>query len=197
MTCPQVSKKLAILLTIICSTVSTATSVRSEDECSLPTLPGIDVSEVKIVKNSSSRDKKIEQYIRTEHTDELNYKGSVSYSYNKVDLDGDGKPEILLRVSSSFCGTGGCPIEILKLNGGRYSVISSFLSFGRFIVTSNRTNGLNDIVLPHFAQTEKEYFLLKYQSSKKRYVTLKTYTNNLKVKGTAYLVCGKYHDLSK
>ena len=57
----KVSKKIAFLSTIICLIIAT-TSVRSEDDCSLLTRSGIDVSEVKIAKNYFSRDKKIEQY---------------------------------------------------------------------------------------------------------------------------------------
>ena len=194
---PKVSKKLAILSTIICLIIAT-TSVRSEDECSLSTRSGIDVSEVKIAKNSSFRDKKIEEYIRTEHPGILYSKGSVLYSYNKVDLDGDGQPEILLRIFSSpspfLCDMGGCPIEILKHNGSQYSLIDSFLSFSRFIVTSDRTNGFKDIVILYFGG---EDMLLKYSSFEKVYVKAKQYTKNFKVKGTAYLVCGQYFNLSK
>ena len=192
---PKVSKKLAILSTIICLIIAT-TSVRSQDECSLSTRSGIDVSEVKIAKNFSSRDKNIEQYIRTQHSGILYSKGSVSYSYNKVDLDGDGKPEILLRISTSpfICDPGGCPIEILKHNGSRYLLIDSFLSFSRFIVTSDRTNGFKDIVILYFGG---EDMLLKYSSFEKVYVKAKQYTKNFKVKGTAYLVCGQYFNLSK
>jgi hypothetical protein len=198
MICP-ISKRLAILSTIICSILTTTTSsVRSEDECSLSTRSGVDVSEVKIAKNYSSRDKSIEQYIRTEHSGILYSKGSVLYSYNKVDLDGDGQPEILLKISSSpssfVCDLGGCPISILKYNGSRYSLIDSFLSFSRFIVTSDRTNGFKDIVILYIAG---EDILLKYSSLEKVYVKTKQLTKNFKVKGTAYLVCGKYFNLAK
>jgi hypothetical protein len=190
---------LAILSVIICSISSTVTPVRSEDRCSVPTLPGIDVSKVRIVKNAMSRDPSIEQYIRQEHehANAINSGMSASYSYNKVDLDGDGKPEVLLRVSSSSCGTGGCPIEILKFNGNRYSVIDSFLSFGNFIFTSNKTNGFKDMVLPYFRPMENKYLLLRYQASAKGYRKVREYTNNFNVQGTAYLVCGESFTLSK
>jgi hypothetical protein len=175
---------------------STSTS-NSEDGCLIPTLPGIDVSNVKIVKNISSRDKMIEQYIRKAHADALNYKGSISYAYNKVDLDGDGTPEVLVRVLSSFCGSGGCPVDILKLNGGKYTAIdTSGLSWGRYIVTSNQTNGFKDIFYPHFVRNEKIYFLLK-SSKRGSYQKVKEYTTNLKIRGTAYLVCGEYLSFSK
>ena len=190
---------IAVLSAIICSVSGIVTPVRSEERCSLPTLPGIDVSKVRIVKNATSRDRSIEQYIRKEHenADAINSGMTASYSYNKVDLDGDGKPEVLLRVSSPLCGTGGCPIEILKFNGNRYSVINSFLSFGDYIFTSNKTNGFKDMILPYVRPMENKYLLLKYQSSAKGYTQVGEYTNNLKVKGMAYLVCGESFALSK
>jgi hypothetical protein len=195
---PKVSRKLAILSTIICSIITNTTSVLSEDECSLSTRSGIDVSQVKVAKNYPSRDKTIEQYIRTEHSGILYSRGSVLYSYNKVDLDGDGQPEILLKISSSpspyVCDIGGCPIEILKYNGSRYSLIDSFLSFSTFIVTSDRTNGFKDIVILYIAG---EDILLKYSSFEKVYIQTKQYPKNSKIKGTAYLVCGKYFNLVK
>jgi hypothetical protein len=188
--------KLTILSVIICSTASIVFPVHSEDICSLPTLSDIDISKVKIVKNAFSKDRAIEQYIRKAHADALNYKGSISYAYNKVDLDGDGKPEVLLRVLSSFCGTGGCTTEILKLNGNKYLAIDSSLSWGRYIVTSNKTNGFKDIFYPHFIRNEKMYLLLK-SSKYGSYQKAKEYTTNLKVKGTAYLVCGEHLSFSK
>jgi hypothetical protein len=183
---------------IVSSTPKPSTSTSDgEDRCFLPTLPGIDISKVKIVKNISSRDSKIEQYIRKEHADALNYKGYISYAYNKVDLNGDGNPEVLVRVLSSFCGSGGCPVDILKFNGSRYlATDTSFLSWGRYIVTPNQTNGFKDIFYPHFIRNEKTYFLLK-SSRQGRYKKVQEYTTNLQIKGTAYLVCGKYLGFSK
>jgi hypothetical protein len=197
MMCPKAFLKLAILLLIICSIIAT-TSARSEDECSLLTRRyGIEASEVKIAKNSSSRDKKIEQYIRTEHSGILYSKGSVPYSYNTVDLNGDDRPEILLRLSSSpvYCDSGNsCPIEILKYNDSQYSLIDSFLSYGGLVVTSDRTNGFKDIIINYLIG---ENTIWKYSSFEKAYIMTKQPTKNFKVRGTAYLVCGKYFNLSK
>lgn len=192
----QLFATLTLALAMLGQAAIATDNVFSEDRCSIPTVPGIDISNVKIVKNISSRDRKVEQYIWNEHKDALSYRGSVSYIYNKVDLDGDGRPEVLLRVSSSFCGTGGCPTDILKLKGDRYTMIDSSLSFGRFIVTSNRTNGFKDIFYPYFIRNENKYLLQK-ASKNGQYKTFQEYDRDLKVKGTAYLVCGKELFLSK
>ena len=179
-------------------TMSSAIPALARDECELPTLPGIDVSQVKIVKQISTRDRSIEEYINPKGYKELlNGNSFFAYSYNKVDLDGDGKPEILLRVASPLCGSGGCQISILKSDGRKYVVIDEALSFGRYIVTSHRTNGFKDLIVPYFAHTEKMYFLMQYQGAGKGYQKVREYTSNLKIKGKAYLSCGTYHNLKK
>jgi hypothetical protein len=194
-------KKITILSTIVCSVLITATSVQSEDKCSPLKSFGFDLNKVSIVKNSPSRDKTIEEYIRTTYLKAFKSKNSIFYSYNKVDLDGDSKPEILLRVSASpspdLCVFGSCPIEILKLNGSRYSLIDSFLSYGDFIVTPNRTNGLKDILILYSVNSENMNLLFKYSSLENKYVISKQYNKSFKVKGIAYLACGKYFNLTK
>jgi hypothetical protein len=170
--------------------------VLARDECELPTLPGIDVSQVKIVKNISTRDRALENHINPKQYS-VSENSFFTYSYNKVDLDGDGKPEILLRVSSPLWGSGGCQISILKYDGRKYIGIDESLSFGRYIVTSHKTNGFKDIIVPYFRGVDKMYLLLQYQGLGKGYQKVKEYTSNLKIKGTAYLTCGTYHDLQK
>ena len=180
-------------------TMNSAIPALATDECELPTLPGIDVSQAKIVKQISTRDRSIERYIQKAYSDYIkassNSQIGIRYSYNKVDLDGDGKAEILLRVTSSLCGSGGCQISILKLDGQKYLGIDESLSFGRYIVISHKTNGFKDIIVPFFVRTERMYLLLQYQGAGKGYQKVKEYTSNLKNKGTAYLSCGTYHDL--
>jgi hypothetical protein len=177
-------------------TISSSIPALAKDECELPTIPGIDVSQVKIVKHISTRNRSLENHInpRQYSTSENSF---FTYSYNKVDLDGDGKPEILLRVTSPLCGSGGCQISILKFDGHKYIAIDESLSFGRYIVTSHKTNGFKDIIVPYFRGMDKMYLLLQYQGLGKGYQKVKEYTSNLKIKGTAYLTCGTYHDLQK
>jgi hypothetical protein len=182
----------------VLASISSATSVLAVDECKLPTLPGIDVSQVKIVKHISTRDRSLEKAI-TPEPNILRKDRFFAYSYNKVDLDGDGKQEILVRVSDPLvCGSAGCPISILKFDGRKYiGIDDNPLSFGSYIVTSHKTNGFKDIIIPFFLRDEKMYFLLQYQGKGKGYQKVKEYTSNLKIKGTAYLTCGTYHDLLK
>jgi hypothetical protein len=71
------------------------------------------------------------------------------YYYNKVDLNGDGKPEILvLVVGRMLCGSCGCPLFVMTKQGNRYVVVSEIIcSNTPVIVSDKRTNGWNDLIL--------------------------------------------------
>jgi hypothetical protein len=67
----------------------------------------------------------------------------------KVDLDGDGTREVLLRIESNqFCGSGGCGLDVLKLENGRYRRVShttlTFLPIGS---PGSQTNGWDDLIV--------------------------------------------------
>jgi hypothetical protein len=50
---------------------------------------------------------------------------TARYSAAFVDLNGDGKPEVIVYISGrNWCGTGGCPTLILASMGSSYSVVT-------------------------------------------------------------------------
>jgi uncharacterized protein YecT (DUF1311 family) len=71
------------------------------------------------------------------------------YFYNKIDLNGDNKPEVLVHVlGPTFCGTGGCTTLIFQSVGQNYQLVSEIrLSRLPIIVTNQKTNGWNDLIL--------------------------------------------------
>jgi hypothetical protein len=72
------------------------------------------------------------------------------YWYNRVDLDGDGVPEVLVQVQGPFvCGSGGgCPLVVFKKKGNTYdSVTRISLTWLPVIVSDHRTDGWNDLIL--------------------------------------------------
>ncbi len=71
------------------------------------------------------------------------------YFYNKIDLNGDNKPEVLVHVvGPTFCGTGGCTTLIFKSVGQNYKLVSEItVSRLPIIVTNQKTNGWNDLIL--------------------------------------------------
>ena len=73
----------------------------------------------------------------------------VSYFYNRVDLNGDGKPEVIAHLTGTYiCGTGGCDTLIFQPEGNGYRLVSTIsLSRTPIIVSPNKTRGWNDLVM--------------------------------------------------
>jgi hypothetical protein len=71
------------------------------------------------------------------------------YFYNKIDLNDDNKPEVLVHVlDPTFCGTGGCTTLIFKSVGQNYQLVSEIrLTRLPIIVTNQKTNGWKDLIL--------------------------------------------------
>jgi hypothetical protein len=118
----------------------------------------------------------------------------VRYHYNRVDLNGDKKPEVLVFVfGRGMCGTSGCGALIFRARGRRYELLTEVgPARNPVIVSQHRSRGWNDLVmfvagggiLPGY------YAVLRFDG--------KTYPENPtvapaqpleeRVKGTAYLV---------
>ena len=73
----------------------------------------------------------------------------VRYYYNRVDLNGDGKPEVIAHLVGSYvCGTGGCDTLIFQPAGDGYRLVSNIsLTRNPIIVSPHRTKGWNDLVV--------------------------------------------------
>src|SRR5215467_2770754 len=68
------------------------------------------------VKSERVRDEKLEEAIRRTFPEyPRTAEGEIDYYYNRVDLDGDGKPEVLVFLfGPHVCGTGGCGVLVFK-----------------------------------------------------------------------------------
>lgn len=73
----------------------------------------------------------------------------TNYYYNRVDLDGDGRPEVLVYLFGSYmCGSGGCNTLIFRREGGGYRLVADIaLTHNPVFVSERRTNGWNDLVV--------------------------------------------------
>ncbi|MBW4513740.1 MAG: hypothetical protein KME11_00775 [Timaviella obliquedivisa GSE-PSE-MK23-08B] len=90
------------------------------------------------------------------------------YYYDRIDLNGDGKPEALVYLSGFYtCGTGGCKMLVLEQSGQRYQVVSKMtLVNAPVIVSSERSAGWNDLVLEVAGGgTVKHYAQMKFDGS--------------------------------
>ncbi len=73
----------------------------------------------------------------------------VRYYYNRVDLNGDEKPEVLVFVfGRDMCGTGGCGALVFRSRGQKYELVTDIsLARNPIIVSQQKTRGWNDLVL--------------------------------------------------
>src|SRR5918911_360449 len=73
----------------------------------------------------------------------------IRYYYNRVDLNGDGKPEAIVHLVGSFiCGTGGCNTLIFQpTSKGYHQVAEITLTRTPIIVSPQRTRGWNDLIM--------------------------------------------------
>lgn len=70
------------------------------------------------------------------------------YAYERVDLNGDGRPEALVYLMGSFfCGTGGCNLLVLReAPKGEYALVNDFSITQLPVIVSNlKSSGWSDI----------------------------------------------------
>lgn len=71
-----------------------------------------------------------------------------SYLYNKIELNSDGKPEVMAYVTGDCGGTGGCPLIVLSKRGNRYTVVSETTLVRQPIIVSNtKTKRWRDLIV--------------------------------------------------
>ncbi|WP_305095564.1 hypothetical protein [Croceibacterium aestuarii] len=73
--------------------------------------------------------------------------GRLGYRSSEFDLDGDGKPEILVYVGGpSLCGSGGCSLVVLKREGDRFTpVVQTTVTQLPVGVLDSSSNGWRDL----------------------------------------------------
>jgi hypothetical protein len=69
------------------------------------------------------------------------------YVYGRVDLNGDGRDEVMAYLMGSFfCGTGGCTLQLFTESQDGYAPVTQFpLSRTPVIVAATKTAGWNDL----------------------------------------------------
>jgi hypothetical protein len=73
----------------------------------------------------------------------------TNYYYNRVDLDGDGRPEVLVYLFGSYtCGSGGCNTLVFRRAGEGYKLVADIaLTHNPVFVGERATNGWKDLVV--------------------------------------------------
>lgn len=74
--------------------------------------------------------------------------GPLRYVWSRVDLNGDGAPEVAATVVGPFvCGTGGCPLLIFQQRRGRLQPITAMGLFKEpLIVSDQKTKGWRNLI---------------------------------------------------
>jgi hypothetical protein len=107
------------------------------------------------VKPEAARDAKLEAAIKDpdgdgrpdNHDPEGNF--WTHYYHNRVDLDGDGRPEVLVYIFGPYmCGSGGCNTLVFRqTDAGAYQLVADIsLTNNPVVVSERRTNGWNDLI---------------------------------------------------
>lgn len=134
----------------------------------LPSLRGIDLSQVEYISSETSPDAKLEKAI-VRSFDRINrIDVPTRYFYNRVDLNNDQKPEIIVHlVGINVCGTGGCPTLIFQ-TGQDYQLVSKInVTRQPIIVTQQKTNGWNDLIIfTSGGGSRPNYYLARFNGRK-------------------------------
>ena len=71
------------------------------------------------------------------------------YYYNRFDLNGDRRPEVVVYLVGSYiCGTGGCNLLVFRNESGEYRLVSeSSIVNQPVVVSTKRTRGWNDLIV--------------------------------------------------
>ncbi|NJO40569.1 MAG: hypothetical protein HC769_09095 [Cyanobacteria bacterium CRU_2_1] len=135
----------------------------------LPEVNGINLGDIEYVSSVTDPDPILERAILQAlpgYDNNLPSELKIRYSYNRVDLNGDGQPEVLAYLSGSFtCGTGGCTMMIFKPAGQDYQLVSKVrLVNSPVLISAQSTAGWSDLVLlvsgggaePHYALLQSD-----------------------------------------
>lgn len=144
--------------------ITTSTDVLVEMEA---TKDDIDLSSIEYIYSETERDTKLEKALIKEYQLE-DFKDRARYYYNKVDLNGDGKPEIFAYlVGTYFCGTGGCSAAIFKEKNDNYQLLARFSVVNNpIIISENKTKGYKDIIMNVYGGGIEPFFArLKYNGT--------------------------------
>ncbi|XWK90197.1 MAG: hypothetical protein U7127_09145 [Phormidium sp.] len=142
--------------------------VKSQQTTQFKPLNGVKIGNIQYLKSETSPDTKLERTIfRNYLTDysETNPENYIRYYYNRLDLNGDNRPEVIVYLVGSYvCGSGGCNALIYTPKGQDYQLISRHtLVNPPILVTPQRNSGWKNLVfLTSGGGTKREYNLMRF-----------------------------------
>lgn len=148
----------------------TETGVEGSDELTeVLESEDIDLSNVSNQLSESDRDEKLEKAIIETLEYDKETDGIVRYYYNRIDLNGDEKPETFVYLLGPYVsGSGGSTAFIFENGEDGYKIVSRFtLVQNPIIVSDNTTNGWKDLIMyVSGGGIEPFYAQIKFDGSK-------------------------------
>lgn len=148
-----------------------------------------DFSDVNYIASETTKDKKLENaFAKVYNLDKTS--NEIRYYYNRIDVNSDNKKEVFVfLVGRMICGSGGCNALLFENDNGEYNLISKFsLVNNPVIISENKTNGWNDIVIPVAGGGIKPFFAQMKFDGKKYPLNPSvqpTISEDMKIKGKA------------
>jgi heat shock protein HslJ len=125
---------------------------KMSDRPLLPSVRGINFDRVQLLPSETEPDADLEAAIRDVYRDYRNQNSAnpARYHYNRVDLNGDRRPDVLVYLTGQyFCGSGGCTILVFQSTGRGYRAVGTIpTSRSPIIITDNQTNSWKDLIRP-------------------------------------------------
>lgn len=142
--------------------VGCSTSKNSETEVEIEGMP----STIKGILSETEKNAELEKLIKDTFQIPEENLADTKYYYNNVDLNSDGKDEIIaVAIGSYTSGTGGDSALIVSKEGDKLEVMQELsLVHEPIIVSENVTNGYKDIIVPNYgggADPKEAYKVLK------------------------------------
>jgi hypothetical protein len=104
---------------------------------------------VRSIKPEKSRDLKLEQVVLQKVDPREDARAPTFYNYDRVDLNNDGIPEVLVHVvGPDWCGSGGCHTFIFRKRENDYDLVSEIGLTGTPIMVNRiRSHGWLDLIV--------------------------------------------------
>lgn len=151
------------------------------------------------VLSENEKNPQLEKALKEEYDLDEAAAKQTRYYYNYVDLNGDGKNEIVAEIVGPFTsGSGGDSVIIYTENNGILEEVDDFsLIMNPIIISDEKTNGWNNIIVEYSnGSSEKKYIVLKYDGDDYSDIDESEVINSLKdVSGIAIISNDMAEDL--
>ncbi|HAZ49546.1 MAG TPA: hypothetical protein DDW76_10205 [Cyanobacteria bacterium UBA11369] len=120
------------------------------------------INRTQAIRSETSHDSRLERAILRQIPRE--FADNIRYYYNRVDLNGDSRPEVLVQINGhGVCGSNGCPTFIFRSVGQDYQLVSEIALTGSpVIVTAQKSNGWNDLIMRPGHILDSGYRLMRF-----------------------------------